>query len=235
VCQIDSIAQSWAVLSGAGAPGRSLQAVTSAASRLIREDDQVALLLAPPFDQSSREVGYIAAYPPGIRENGGQYTHAGLWLAWAFADLGQGDRAEALFRLLNPIYHANTPDRVARYRSEPYVVAADICGLPPHTGRGGWTWYTGSAAWMYRLGLERILGLQRAGAALRFDPCIPADWPGYDVTYQAGPSRYDIAVENPGNVSRGVRQVTLDGSVLPNADIPLLQDGERHVVRVVMG
>ena len=234
-CQIDSIAQSWAVLSGAADPARSRQALTSAATRLIREDDQLVLLLAPPFDQTARDVGYIKAYPPGIRENGGQYTHAGLWLAWAFAELGQGDRAEGLFRMLNPIYHADAPDRSALYRVEPYVVAADICGLAPHVGRGGWTWYTGSAGWMYRLGLERILGLRRAGTTLRFDPCIPADWSSYELIYRYGRSSYRIAVENPKGVNRGVWQVTLDGRVLPDKDIPLLGDGRQHLVRVVMG
>ena len=163
-CQIDSIAQSWAVLSGAGEPDRAAQAMDAVRRRLVRPEDGLLLLFTPPFDKTPRDPGYIKGYLPGIRENGGQYTHAALWSAWAFAELGQSETAEGIFRLLNPIYHADTPAKVERYKVEPYVVAADVYGVAPHIGRGGWTWYTGSAAWMYRLGLEGILGLHRAGA-----------------------------------------------------------------------
>ena len=185
-CQIDSIAQSWAVLSGAGEPGRAAQAMDAVRRRLVRPEDGLLLLFTPPFDKTPRDPGYIKGYLPGIRENGGQYTHAALWSAWAFAELGQSETAEVVFRLLNPIYHADTPAKVARYKVEPYVVAADVYGVAPHIGRGGWTWYTGSAAWMYRLGLEGILGLQRRGAGLIIEPHIPAGWPGYEVTYRYG-------------------------------------------------
>jgi cellobiose phosphorylase len=154
---------------------------------------------------------------------------------WAFAELGQGDRAEALFRLLNPIYHSDTPEKVMRYRVEPYVVAADVYSVPPHVGRGGWTWYTGSASWMYRLGLEAILGLRRVGAALRIDPCIPKDWSGYELTYRDGETSYQIRVENPDGVNRGVKQVTLDGEPLSGGDVPLAGDGRQHKVHVLMG
>ena len=166
-CQIDSIAQSWAVLSGASDPDRATQAMEAVADRLVNQSDQLLLLLAPPFDQTPRDPGYIKGYPPGIRENGAQYTHAATWAVWAFAELGQGDRAEALFRLLNPIYHSDTPDKVARYMVEPYVIAADVYSAPTHAGRGGWTWYTGSSGWMYRVGLEAILGIRRMGKTLR--------------------------------------------------------------------
>ena len=234
-CQIASIAQSWAVLSGVADPARAVQAMKAVVDRLVRRDDQVVLLLTPPFDRTARDPGYIKGYPPGIRENGGQYTHAALWAVWAFAELGQGDRAQALFRLLNPIYHGATPEQVARYQVEPYVVAADVYSVEPHVGRGGWTWYTGSAGWMYRLGLEAILGLRRGGKTLQVSPCIPKDWPGYEIAYRDGETSYQIRVENPDGINRGVKQVALDGEVLPGGDIPLLRDGRQHEVRIQMG
>jgi cyclic beta-1,2-glucan synthetase len=257
--QIDSIAQSWAILSGAiddsmdrrsnttelaevspksdlsETTSRARRAMESVAERLVRPDDQLILLFTPPFDKTPHDPGYIKGYPPGIRENGGQYTHAALWAVWAFAKLGEGDLAEALFRLLNPIYHADTPDKVARYRVEPYVVAADVYSITPHIGRGGWTWYTGSAAWMYRLGLEAILGLHRVGKVLRIDPCIPKDWPEYELIYRNGETTYQIRVENQNKVNRGVKQVTLDGQEVSDGEIPLLGDGQCHKVHVLMG
>jgi cyclic beta-1,2-glucan synthetase len=234
-CQIDSIAQSWAVLSGASDPGRATQAMESVADRLVRQSDQLVLLLAPPFDQTPRDPGYIKGYPPGIRENGAQYTHAALWAVWAFAELGQGDRAEALFRLLNPIYHSDTPDKVARYMVEPYVIAADVYSASAHVGRGGWTWYTGSSGWMYRVGLEAILGIRRMGQTLQIDPCIPKTWSSYQVTYRVGATTFQISVENPSGVNRGVKQIKLDGNVLNGNEIPLLDDGVQHQVNVLLG
>ena len=195
-CQIDSIAQSWAVLSHAGEPGRAAQAMDAVRRRLLRTEDGLLLLFTPPFDKTLRDPGYIKGYVPGIRENGGQYTHAALWSAWAFAELGQSETAESVFRLLNPIYHADTPAKMEQYKVEPYVVAGDVYAMAPHTGRGGWTWYTGSAAWMYRLGLEGILGIHRTGAALVIEPQIPAGWPGYEVTYRFGQATYRICVYN---------------------------------------
>jgi cyclic beta-1,2-glucan synthetase len=234
-CQIDSIAQSWAVLSEAADRNRATQAMEAVGRRLVRRDDRLILLFTPPFDKTERDPGYIKGYPPGIRENGGQYTHAATWAVWAFAELGQGDRAEALFRQLNPIYYSDTPEKAARYRVEPYVVVADVYSVPPHVGRGGWTWYTGSAGWMYRLGLEAILGLRRVGAdVLQVDPCIPEDWPGFEMTYRYGETIYQISVENPDGVNRGVKQVELDGEMLPGDDIPLVDDAGRHTVRVLM-
>jgi len=234
-CQIDSIAQSWAVLSRAGEPARTARAMKAVADRLLRQEDQLLLLFTPPFDETTRDPGYIKGYPPGIRENGGQYTHAALWAAWAFAELGEGDRAEALFRLLNPICHSDTQEKMARYGVEPYVVAADVYGVAPHTGRGGWTWYTGSAGWMYRLGVEAILGLRRVGKALQITPCIRRDWPGYELAYRDGSSLYQIHVENPYGASQGVTQIALDGKVLSAEEIPLLDDGQQHEVHVLMG
>jgi cyclic beta-1,2-glucan synthetase len=234
-CQIDSIAQSWAVLSEAGSPARAARAMESVASRLVQPDHQLVLLLTPPFNRTPRDPGYIKGYPPGVRENGGQYTHGALWTAWAFAQLGQGDRAQALFRLLNPICHGDTPEKIARYRVEPYVVASDVYGKPPYAGRGGWTWYTGSSGWMYRLGLETILGIRRAGKTLQIDPCIPKSWPNYEIVYQMGKTTFHIRVENPSGVNRGVKQVTLDGKDSRGNEIPLLEDGGQHEVNVRMG
>jgi cyclic beta-1,2-glucan synthetase len=202
---------------------------------LVKPTEQMILLLAPPFDKSIRDPGYIKGYPPGVRENGGQYTHAAIWAAWAFTNLGQGDRAGALFRLLNPISHADTPEKARRYQVEPYVIAADICSLPPHTGSGGWTWYTGAAGWMYRLGIEASLGITRLGNLLKIDPCIPGTWPGFRLSYRFGKSIYLVQVENPQGVQRGVRQIALDGISLTENKIPLIDDGNQHNVRVLMG
>jgi cyclic beta-1,2-glucan synthetase len=232
-CQIDSIAQSWAVISGGGKSEQAAQAMAAVARRLVREDDRLLLLFTPPFDRIPRDPGYIKGYPPGVRENGGQYTHAALWAVWAWTKLGDGDRAGALLRLLNPIYHAETPEKAARYRVEPYVMAADVYGEPPHVGRGGWTWYTGSGGWAYRLGLEAILGVRRAGDRLRIEPCIPAGWSGYELDYRFGEALYHISVENPEGVNGGMQEVTLDGeAVSGGGGIPLADDGREHTVRV---
>ena len=203
-------------------------------NRLMPADEKPMLTPTQPFDRGRRDPGYIKAYPPGIRENGGQYTHAALWTVWAFAELGQGDRAEALFHMLNPIYHSDTPEKVMRYAVEPYVIAADVYSAPSRTGRGGWTWYTGSSGWMYRLGLEAILGIRRLGKTLRIDPCIPKGWSNYQVTYHVGGTTYQIWVDNPSGINRGVKQVTLDGKVLPGSEISLLDDGDVHQVHVLM-
>ncbi|MEW5827537.1 MAG: glucoamylase family protein [Chloroflexota bacterium] len=232
-CQIDSISQSWAVLSGAGDSEHARAAMDSFYARLVRAEEGIILLLDPPFNLTLRDPGYIKGYPPGVRENGGQYTHAALWGIWAFAQLGEADRAVELFRLVNPILHADTPEKAARYRVEPYVVAADVYSVPPHTGRGGWTWYTGSASWMYRLGLEAILGLGREGDRLRIQPAIPKDWPAYEVTYRFGGSRYRIRVENGRDGQ--VASLTLDGKPLASDSIPLVDDGREHEVKLVLG
>ncbi|MBE7556011.1 MAG: cellobiose phosphorylase [Anaerolineales bacterium] len=231
-CQIDAIAQSWAVLSQAADPPRAKKAMAAVLERLVRWDERLILLFTPPFDKTPRDPGYIKGYLPGIRENGGQYTHAALWTIWAVAQLGDGDQADALFRLINPVYRADTPEKVARYQVEPYVISADVYSVPPHTGRGGWTWYTGSAGWMYRLGLEAMLGLRREGAALRLDPCIPKSWPGFTVTYRYGQTVYEIRVENVDGVNRGVKQILLDGQPQSNGTLPLQDDGRHHRVEV---
>jgi cyclic beta-1,2-glucan synthetase len=203
---------------------------------LVRRNDGLILLFTPPFDGASPDPGYVSGYLPGVRENGGQYTHAAAWVVRAFAELGDGDTATALFALLNPINHAKTRTGVHRYKVEPYVVAADVYAEPPHVGRGGWTWYTGSAGWMYRVGLESILGFQVRGAELRIDPCIPRSWPGFEIQYRHRSARYAITVENPDGVQRGVARVFLDGVALAkDAGILLADDGVTHRVRVVLG
>ena len=203
-------------------------------AQLVRRASGVILLLAPPFDRAAADPGYIKGYVPGIRENGGQYTHAALWTVLAFARLGEGDRAMDLFSLLNPANKARTPEDVARYRAEPYVVAADVYSNPAHVGRGGWTWYTGSAAWMYRVGLEGLLGLTLNRGALHIDPCIPRRWPRYDAVLKTPQAEFHITVENPDSVMRGVRAVELDGVAI-DGDIAIATMAGVHRVRVVMG
>jgi cyclic beta-1,2-glucan synthetase len=241
-CRIDAIAQSWSVISGAADPTRAALAMDAVEKQLIRHDDRIALLLTPPFDCSAHDPGYIKGYPPGIRENGGQYTHGATWSIFAFAALGQGDRAGDLFAILNPIRHSSTPDAVARYQVEPYVACADVYSVAPHVGRGGWTWYTGSAGWLYRAGLEAILGFRMHGNTLAIDPCLPKAWPGYEIVFRrrgAGNTvtRYEITVENPRHVCRGVVCAELDGVKIANgvARIPLVDDGWIHRVRIELG
>ncbi|MBV7331599.1 hypothetical protein KFU94_25860 [Chloroflexi bacterium TSY] len=233
-CQIDAIAQSWAVLSGAGDEERVTQAMDAIRTRLVQPDDQLIQLFTPPFDKSPRDPGYIKGYPPGIRENGGQYTHAAIWTVWAFAQMGDGDFVEELFHLLNPIYHAETAEKAKRYQVEPYVIAADVYGVPPHIGRGGWTWYTGSCGWMYQLGIETILGVRREGSILRVAPLIPKNWPSYEFTYRYGRSHYRIRVENPNGLNGGVAQVVVDEKEMVGDEIPLMDDGQIHSVTVYL-
>ena len=235
-CRIDSIAQSWAVLSRAADPARAARAMAAVDQQLVRADAWLVLLFTPPFDHTPRDPGYIKGYPPGVRENGGQYTHAACWVVMATAALGDGDRAGALFAMLNPINHARTPAEVDRYQVEPYVIAADVYAEPPHVGRGGWTWYTGSAGWMYRAGLESILGVCVRGTTLEIAPCIPREWPAYEVSLRHRSARYAIRVENPNRATGGIAAVELDGVPrAPDATIPLVDDGGTHVVRVVLG
>jgi len=204
---------------------------------LILRDDKLALLFTPPFDKTHLEPGYIKGYPPGIRENGGQYTHAALWSVQAFAKLGDGDKAAELLSLLNPINHALTWAAAQRYKVEPYVVCADVYSVPPHVGRGGWTWYTGSAGWMYRAGLESMLGFTVEGATLRLDPCVPRAWRDFEIVFRHRTSRYEVSVENHAGVSRGVARLELDDHALPpgSTQITLVDDGTTHRVRVTLG
>jgi cyclic beta-1,2-glucan synthetase len=233
-CRIDAVAQSWAVIAGAGDPARARQAMESLDTHLVRREDGLALLLTPPFDRMVPTPGYIRGYVPGVRENGGQYTHAALWSVLAFARLGDGHRAMEVFAMLNPANKSRTPEQVTRYRAEPYVVAADVYSNPAYSGRGGWTWYTGSAGWMYRVGIEALLGLTLNRGALHIDPCIPHHWPLYEAVLRTPQAEIRIVVENPDRVTRGVRVVELDGALMQR-DIPLAEAVGTHVVRVVLG
>jgi cyclic beta-1,2-glucan synthetase len=237
-CRIDSIAQSWSVISRSAEPARSARALDALDKYLVRRDDKISLLFTPPFDHPAQDPGYIKGYPPGIRENGGQYTHGATWAAVAFAMQGDGDRAGELMSMLNPIHHADSPNAVQRYKVEPYIACADVYSVPPHAGRGGWTWYTGSAAWTYRVALEWILGFRVQGENLAIDPCIPRSWPSFEIVLQHRTSRYEISVENPLGVCRGILATKLDGEMLTGSSkllIPLADDGATHKVQVVLG
>jgi len=232
-CRIDSIAQSWSVLSGAGNAERSRMAMEAVDRRLVRRDHALIQLLEPPFDKSDMNPGYIKGYVPGVRENGGQYTHGAIWAAMAFAALGDSRRAWELLAMINPVNHARSPEGVATYKVEPYVVAADVYALSPHDGRGGWTWYTGSAGWMYRLIVESLLGLRLEVDKLRFSPCLPADWKAFKVYYRYRETAYEIDVLQQ-FAGKGETSVTVDGVAQPDRAIPLVDDRRKHSVEVVI-
>jgi cellobiose phosphorylase len=230
-CRIDSISQSWSVLSGAGNAKRSRIAMEAVDERLVRREHGLIQLLDPPFDKSALNPGYIKGYVPGVRENGGQYTHAAVWAAMAFARLGDNRRAWELFTMINPVNHARSTEETATYKVEPYVVAADVYAVPPHTGRGGWTWYTGSAAWMYRLIVESLLGLRLEIDKLRFTPCLPADWDGFKMHYRYRETVYHIAVMQT-VTGDGEMSVTVDGVEQLDKTVPLVDDHQEHSVDV---
>jgi cyclic beta-1,2-glucan synthetase len=228
-CKIDSIAQSWSVISGAGKPERTRIAMASLNKYLVHDDARIIILLTPPFDKTPHDPGYIQGYLPGVRENGAQYTHAALWAVLATALQGDGDRALELFQMLNPITHADSPDGVDIYKVEPYVVAADVYTAKGHLGRGGWTWYTGSASWMYRVALESILGFHKRGDMLFIEPCIPSSWKEFTIDYRVGAATYEITVENPAGLENGAVELTVDGTAAENG-IRLVDDGKHHRV-----
>ncbi|MEZ5501719.1 MAG: hypothetical protein R3E50_03310 [Halioglobus sp.] len=241
-CQIDSISQSWAVISGGGNPTRTRQAMSAVDRRLVREDAKLIQLLDPPFDKSDLEPGYIKGYVPGVRENGGQYTHAAIWVTTAFAMLGEKERAWELFDMLNPVNHGKTPEDIKRYKVEPYVMCADVYAAPPHTGRGGWTWYTGAAGWMYRLALETFLGIQLEVDHLRITPNVPKHWNAYKVHYRYRETAYHISIQYAGDSPGSAMRLTLDGRLLDQAlpegamrvsgRFPLVNDQLEHHVEV---
>jgi len=233
--RIDSLPQSWAWLSGAADPERAKMALESAWRHLVLEDEGLVLLFEPPFDKTLPSPGYIKGYPPGVRENGGQYTHAALWMAMAMARSGDGERAVNMLRMLNPIEHAREPESVWNYGVEPYVIAADVYRLPGRIGQGGWSWYTGSAAWMYRAWIEEILGFQVRGEQMRVNPVIPATWEGFSLRYRHGEAIYEIRVENPDRCESGVAWVELDGRRIQDGDIQLQRNLVKHQILVRMG
>jgi cyclic beta-1,2-glucan synthetase len=234
-CQIDSLAQTWSVISGAAEPQRAAEAMESVYERLVQTGGRLIRLFTPPFQGGTLQPGYVKGYVPGIRENGGQYTHAAAWVVQATATLGHGDRALELFDMINPIRHATRPEDVARYRVEPYVVAADIYSEPPHVGRGGWTWYTGSASWLYRVALEVILGFRLRGDRLTINPCISSSWKQFELTYRYRTATYHIVVHNPNGRQRGFDVVSEDGQRLESTTIVLRDDGRRHEIEVLAG
>ena len=242
--KIDSLPQSWSVISGMGDPARSTQALQAVEEYLVKDNSNSngneggygsVLLFTPAFDKTPHDPGYIKGYVPGVRENGGQYTHGSLWMPLAYAMRGEGGKACRLLRLMNPIEHAREPQGVMHYKVEPYVVVADIYALKGQEGRGGWSWYTGSAGWMYRVWIESVLGLQKRGETLTLNPSVPAEWDGFTLRYRHGGSLYTICVENPGHVEHGVGLLQLDGVTLDNKLVSLLDDGKEHIVRVVLG
>jgi cyclic beta-1,2-glucan synthetase len=233
-CKIDSISQSWSILSGAGTNERRAKAMENLDRRLVRRDTRLIQLLDPPFDKSDLNPGYIKGYVPGVRENGGQYTHAAVWTIMAFAAMGDSKRAWELFAIINPVTHADTSEAAALYRVEPYVVPADVYAVPPHTGHGGWTWYTGSAGWMYRLITESLLGLQLDVDKLRFTPCLPADWPSFKIHYRYRETFYHITILNSGTGAT-VKRVLLDGNDQPEKFVPLVDDRHDHNAEVDVG
>ena len=233
-CKIDAIAQAWSVLSEAGTQERSEQAMASVDHKLVRRGAQLIQLLDPPFDHSDLNPGYIKGYVPGVRENGGQYTHSAIWTIMAFAEMGQIEKAWELFNLINPINHGSTAEGIATYRVEPYVVAADVYGVKPHIGRGGWTWYTGSSGWMYRLITESLLGLTLDVDKLRFNPRPPQAWPSFKVHYRHHLTFYHINIINTGP-GRDVKKVLLDGVDQPDHTVPLFDDNVNHEVEITLG
>jgi cyclic beta-1,2-glucan synthetase len=246
-CRIDAIAQAWAWIAGSSDRDRAMRALEAVEEKLVRWEDGLIALLSPPFDHMAADPGYIKGYVPGVRENGGQYTHGALWVVMAYALMGDGDEALSLLDLINPINHALTRETADVYRVEPYVVAADVYAVSPHVGRGGWTWYTGSASWFYQTAVRSILGIRTVadfgGAAapgtvparfLRIDPCIPKRWKSFSAELREGGSVYEIRVRNPRGVNCGVERVELDGAVAEGNRVPLVDDGERHVVTVTM-
>jgi cellobiose phosphorylase len=224
-CQIDSISQSWGVLSGAASPERAAMAMAAVDERLVRRDFGLVQLLDPPFDNGVLNPGYIRGYVPGVRENGGQYTHAAIWTAMAFAKMGQGERAWELLRMINPVRHGQTPEQCAVYKVEPYVVAADVYAVTPHVGRGGWTWYTGSSGWMYRLVIESLLGITREAERLLLAPQLPADWPGFQLRYRYRETFYTIDVRAGSEAS-----LLVDGQAREGCVLDLVDDLREHAV-----
>ncbi len=239
-CRIDSIAQSWGVISGAADQARVARAMDEVDARLVDREHDLIRLFTPAFDRSAHDPGYVKGYPSGLRENGGQYTHGAVWSVLAFTRLGDGDRAGELLSMINPVHHADTAERMDRYKVEPYVLCADLYTAPGHVGRGGWTWYTGSAGWLYRTALEGLLGFEVLDRQISIEPCIPRRWTGYRVSYQRGDTRHLIHISNPQGVNRGIRSVTVDGGAVHTAPatralLPVFEDGRTHHIEIILG
>jgi cyclic beta-1,2-glucan synthetase len=235
-CRVESMAQSWAVISGRGDAERAERAMRAVNENLVHPGEGFVALFSEPFDKTTHDPGYIKGYPRGLRENGGQYTHGSIWSLIAFAMLGDGDKAGELLEIFDPIRKSETSEKLQRYKVEPYVECADVYSVTPHVGRGGWTWYSGSAGWLYRAIVEWVLGFRLQGDRLRIEPCIPRRWKGFAITYRRGNTAWRVEVENPGHACRGVAAIELDGVTLQDsgAGIPLVDDGATHHVRVTL-
>ncbi len=233
-CRIDSISQSWSVISNAGDNDKKYIAMQSLENFLVDKDNGLIKLLDPPFEKTKIEPGYIKAYLPGVRENGGQYTHAAIWAILAFVKLGFGDKAVEYYTMINPIEHSKTKDSAKKYKVEPYVIPADIYEAKGLEGRGGWTWYTGSASWFSKVGLENILGLNIENGILKLNPCIPKDWKEYSIRYKYGKSIYNIKVKNTAGKNVGIKEMILNGEKIENLQIKLIDDGNINEIDVIM-
>ncbi|HTC00199.1 MAG TPA: protein ndvB, partial [Ferruginibacter sp.] len=233
-CKIDSIAQSWSVLSKGGDPNRSLQAMQSANKHLVKKDDKIIQLFEPPFDKSTLNPGYIKGYVPGVRENGGQYTHAAVWLIMAFAELGNKEETWGLLSMINPINHGNDVASIKEYKVEPYVIAADVYAQPLHKGRGGWTWYTGSAGWMYQMIIESFIGLKREGNTLQFTPCIPSEWESVKIEYNYLETVYHIELVQTKNSDTKTVKIAINGIEQNSNILKLINDSEAHQIKITM-
>ncbi len=233
-CMITSLPQSWSVIAGEDNTERAKIAMNSVKNHLIIKDHGIVLLLTPPFEKTKKNPGYIKSYAKGLRENGGQYSHAATWIIMALAKLGEGDKAYEIFHMLNPIAHSRSIFSANHYKVEPYVLAADLYNVNPHVGRGGWTWYTGSAAWLYRVGMESILGLYKEGDFLKINPCIPKTWQTYQMTYRFKNTLYTINIHNPDKLNSGKARLTMDGHPLDSNLIPLLDDCKEHIIEATL-
>ena len=233
-CRIDSISQSWGVISNAAENDKKYISMESLENHLVDKENNIIKLLDPPFEKTKIEPGYIKAYLPGVRENGGQYTHAAIWAIIAFCKLGFGDKAVEYYKMINPIEHTRTKDNSKKYKVEPYVIAADIYGANNLAGRGGWTWYTGSSSWYYLCGIEYILGLKIEKDILRLEPSIPRDWKEYSIRYRHGESIYNIKVKNPNGKNTGVEKFIYNGEELKEKQLKLQNDGSINEIEIIM-
>jgi cyclic beta-1,2-glucan synthetase len=222
------------VLSGNADSKKSIQAMEAAYQHLVLHEEKLVLLFEPPFHESKQEPGYVKSYPPGVRENGGHYTHAASWLAAAFAELQNGNRAFEIFQYLNPIHHSSSREESTLYRVEPFAVSADIYSNPAPAGMGGWSWYTGSAAWTYRVGIEWILGFRLRGDSFTLQPCIPKTWKNFRITFRHRSGTYHIQAQNPNGKSTGITILEMDGMRLSGNQIPLTSSGEEHFVKLIL-
>ena len=233
-CRIDSIAQSWSVISGAGDNDKKYISMNSLETHLVDRENGIIKLLDPPFENGNLEPGYIKAYLPGVRENGGQYTHGAIWSIIAECILGFGDKGAEFFRIINPIEHSRTKEEANKYKIEPYVIAADVYGAKNLAGKGGWSWYTGSSGWFYTAGIEYILGLKIRDNKLSINPCIPKDWKEYKIRYKYNNSIYHIIVRNPDEKNTGVKKMYCNGQEIFSKEINLEDDGEIYNVEIIM-